>query len=263
MAEATSGDAVLIEQQGDVTVLRLNDPKTMNAVTEEVGQTLRRALEAAGQSSRAVVLAGGERAFSSGAKLSADSGMVERGGDIGASLERTFNPLMRAIRDLPIPVVTAVRGAAAGVGASLAMAGDIIVAGRSAYFLEAFARIGLVPDGGATWMLTRAVGRVRAMEMMLLAEKIPAETAHQWGLVTRVVEDDTVDEVAVALATRLAAGPSTALGLIRRAAWAACETTFDEALARERANQREAGHHPDFAEGLAAFQAKRAAKFGA
>ncbi len=261
-ADATSGDAVLIEQQGDVTLLRLNDPATMNAVTEDVAQTLRRALEAAGQTSRAIVLAGGERAFCSGAKLTGASTMGQPGHDVGDGLERSYNPLMRTIRDLPIPFVTAVRGAAAGIGASLAMSGDIIVAGRSAYFLEAFARIGLVPDGGATWMLTRAVGRVRAMEMMLLAEKVPAETAHDWGLVTRVVEDEAVEDSAMEIAARLAAGPSRALGLIRRAAWEALETSFDDALARERTFQREAGSHPDFLEGVAAFKEKRPPRFG-
>ncbi|WP_211100621.1 enoyl-CoA hydratase-related protein [Acuticoccus sediminis] len=257
-----SGDHLLVEQQGDVTVLRLNDPATMNAVTEDIGRALLKAFQAAAKSSRAVVLAGGERAFCSGAKLTGESTMGQPGHDTGAALERTYNPLMQAIRDLPIPFVTAVRGAAAGVGASLAMSGDIIVAGRSAYFLEAFARIGLVPDGGATWMLTRAVGRVRAMEMMLLAEKIPAEKAHDWGLVTRVVDDDAVEATALEIADRLAAGPSRALGLIRHAAWTACESSFDDALARERAFQREAGSHPDFVEGVAAFKEKRPARFG-
>ena len=261
LAEVTTDTRLLVSREGDVVVVRLNDPKTMNALTEDIANGVRSALEEAGTSARAVILAGGERAFSSGANLTGSSTMGSPEHDTGASLERTFNPLMETIRGLPIPIVTAVRGAAAGVGASLAMAGDIIVAGRSAYFLEAFARIGLVPDGGATWLLTQAVGRVRAMEMMLLAEKIPAEKAHGWGLVTRVVDDEAVDATAMEIAEKLAAGPSRALGLIRSAAWSAAESTFTEAMANERALQREAGRHPDFAEGVAAFREKRPARF--
>ncbi|WP_075219243.1 enoyl-CoA hydratase-related protein [Acuticoccus yangtzensis] len=255
-------EGLSVERVGDVTVLRLDDAASMNALTEDIGAGLIAALKDAERTAGAVVLTGGERAFSSGAKLSGEAGLGRPGEDLGAVLERTYNPLMLTIRDLGVPFVTAVRGAAAGIGASLAMSGDIIVAGRSAYFLEAFARIGLVPDGGASVMLTRAVGRVRAMEMMLLAEKLPAETAHEWGLVTRLVDDGDVEPVALDIAARLAAGPRLALRLIRRAAWAASESTFEETLQREAAWQSEAGRHPDFAEGVAAFRAKRPPAFG-
>lgn len=263
MTESQTGDAVLVERRGAVTILRLDDPQTMNALTEDIARTLAARLGEAAATSRAVMVCGGARAFCSGAKLTGESTLGRPGHDVGAQLERSYNPLMMTIRDLPVPLVTAVRGAAAGIGASLAMAGDIIVAGRSAYFLEAFARIGLVPDGGATWMLSRAVGRVRAMEMMLLAEKVPAEKAFAWGLVTRLAEDDAVEDEAMEIAARLAAGPSRALGLIRRAAWEAMETGFEDSLARERAFQREAGAHPDAVEGVAAFREKRPARFGA
>lgn len=250
-----------LERHGSVSVLRIADPATRNAMTPEMATALKLMVREEAKSARAILLAGDDKAFCSGANLT--GGMPENlaDHDTGRALEDDYNPLMLTLRDLPIPIVTAVRGAAAGVGASLAVAGDIIVAGRSAYFLEAFARIGLVPDGGATWLLTRAVGRVRAMEMMLLAEKIPAEQAHQWGLVTRLVEDEQVEATAMELAQRLASGPSRALGLIRRAAWEAADSGFADTLRRERELQRLAGQSPDFAEGVAAFREKRPAKF--
>ena len=256
-------DEIQIEHVGKVTVLRLNDPATMNAMTPQMAQDLHTALiQAVDDGARAIVLAGGERAFSTGANLKAAVPETLDGFDIGATLEEDYNPLMRAIRDLPVPLISAVRGAAAGVGASLALVCDIIVAGKSAYFLEAFARIGLVPDGGATWLLTRAVGRVRAMEMMLLAEKIPAPQAYEWGLVTRLVEDDEVEATAMALAEKLADGPAHAHALIRQAAWSAADADFDTTLKTERRLQKQAGETPDFAEGLAAFREKRPPRFG-
>jgi len=255
-------DAILTERAGAVTTLRLNDPATMNAMTPQMARGLHRMLqsEVAG-GARAIVLAGSDRAFSTGANLKAAVPEDITGFDVGETLENDYNPLMRTIRDLPVPLISAVRGAAAGVGASLALVCDVIVAGKSAYFLEAFARIGLVPDGGATWLLTRAVGRVRAMEMMLLAEKIPAPQAHDWGLVTRLAEDDAVEETAQALAEKLAGGPVRAHALIRQAAWAAADADFETALETERRLQKQAGETPDFAEGLAAFREKRAARF--
>ncbi|MDX1822866.1 MAG: enoyl-CoA hydratase-related protein [Paracoccaceae bacterium] len=254
-------DAILIERAGAVTTLRINDPAAMNALTPAMAQALRAALLAEAQSARAIVLAGHPRAFSAGANLTAAMPDDPTGFDVGLTLEEDYNPLMLTIRDLPVPLIAAVQGAAAGVGASIALACDIIVAGRSAYFLEAFARIGLIPDGGATWLLTRAVGRVRAMEMMLLAEKIPAAQAFDWGLITRLAEDDAVEETALGLAQKLAAGPSHSHRLIRKAAWAAADADFAATLATERMLQKQAGEAPDFAEGLAAFKQKRPARF--
>lgn len=256
-------DKILIERDGAVSVLRINDPDAMNAMTPAMAQALRKALMDEAGHARAIVLAGHPRAFSAGANLNAAMPEDPTGFDVGQTLEEDYNPLMLAIRDLPVPLIAAVRGAAAGVGASIALACDIIVAGRSAYFLEAFARIGLIPDGGATWLLTRAVGRVRAMEMMLLAEKIPAPQALDWGLITRLAEDDAVEETALTIARKLAAGPSHSHRLIRKAAWAAADADFAATLATERRLQKEAGEAPDFAEGLAAFKAKRPARFQA
>ncbi len=255
-------DEILVEKNGAVVTLRLNDPGTMNAMTPAMAHELHDALKrAVADGARAIILAGGERAFSTGANLKAAVPDDLEGFDIGATLEEDYNPLMLTIRDLPVPLISAVRGAAAGVGASLALVCDLIVAGKSAYFLEAFARIGLVPDGGATWLLTRSVGRVRAMEMMLLAEKIPAPQAYEWGLVTRLVEDDAVEATAMTLAEKLADGPSHAHALIRQAAWAAADSDFDAALLTERRLQKQAGETPNFAEGLAAFREKRAPRF--
>jgi 2-(1,2-epoxy-1,2-dihydrophenyl)acetyl-CoA isomerase len=256
-------DTILIERDGAVSVLRINDPDAMNAMTPAMAHTLRKALMAEAGHARAIVLAGHPRAFSAGANLNAAMPDDPTGFDVGQTLEEDYNPLMLAIRDLPVPLISAVSGAAAGVGASIALACDIIVAGRSAYFLEAFARIGLIPDGGATWLLTRAVGRVRAMEMMLLAEKIPAPQALDWGLITRLTEDDAVEETALSIARKLAAGPSHSHRLIRKAAWAAADADFAATLATERRLQKEAGEAPDFAEGLAAFKQKRPARFQA
>jgi 2-(1,2-epoxy-1,2-dihydrophenyl)acetyl-CoA isomerase len=252
---------ILIERAGAVTTLRLNDPATMNALTSDMARELHGLLTQEAGRARAIVLAGSARAFSTGANLKAAMPTDTAGYDVGATLEQDYNPLMLAIRDLPVPLVSAVRGAVAGVGASIALACDIIVAGEDAYFLEAFARIGLIPDGGATWLLTRAVGRVRAMEMMLLAEKIPARQALEWGLVTRVTENDALEQTAQDLAARLAAGPLQSLALIRKAAWAAADSDFATALANERQWQREAGEGADFAEGLRAFREKRPPRF--
>jgi 2-(1,2-epoxy-1,2-dihydrophenyl)acetyl-CoA isomerase len=168
---------------------------------------------------------------------------------------------MRALRDLPIPWISAVHGAAAGVGASIALAADLIVAGESAYFLQAFRRIGLVPDGGATWLLAQSAGRVRAMELMLLGDRLPAPRALEWGLINRVVADDLLQDAALALAQELASGPTRALALIRQAAWAATASDLDTALATERKLQTEAGRSADFQEGVRAFLEKRPARF--
>ena len=253
---------VVFEQAGDVGVVRLDDPASLNAVGPDTLSDLFEAVERAAATSRAMLLTASGRAFSAGADLSAVAAAAKEGPiDAGALLETHVNPLMRRLSDLPIPWIAAVRGAAAGVGCSLALSADLIVASESAYFLQAFARVGLVADGGATWLLAQAAGRVRAMEMMLLAERIPAAQAFEWGLVNRVVHDDTLDDTAMALATSLAAGPTRALGMIRRLAWAGATSGWDAALAAEREAQREAGRTKDVMEGVGAFLEKRPAQF--
>jgi 2-(1,2-epoxy-1,2-dihydrophenyl)acetyl-CoA isomerase len=176
-------------------------------------------------------------------------------------LESHINPLMLRLRDLPIPWVSAIKGSAAGVGCSFALAADIVVAGEGAFFLQAFARIGLVPDGGSSWLLARAIGRQRAMEMMLLGERIPAAKAFEWGMVNRLVSDDNVMPTALEIAKQLANGPTKSLAMIRRMAWSASDATFEEAMATERNNQRDAGRTADHREGVVAFIQKRPANF--
>ena len=248
--------------QDDVAFIRLNNPDNLNALSGAMGTELSEALDRGGEEARAVVLGSHGRAFSAGADLTAGTIDISRPDrDAGKLLEEVFNPAIQRLRDLPVPLVTAVRGAAAGIGCSFALMGDIIVAGRNAYFLQAFCNIGLVPDGGSAYLLARAIGRVRAMELMLLGERYPAEQAHAAGLVTRLVDDDEVDSVALELARRLAAGPTLALSMIRNAAWAALDSGLEDQLALEARLQREAGLTEDFVEGVTAFMEKRPPRF--
>jgi 2-(1,2-epoxy-1,2-dihydrophenyl)acetyl-CoA isomerase len=168
---------------------------------------------------------------------------------------------MTRLRNLPIPWISAVRGAAAGVGCSLALAGDLVVASETAYFLQAFARIGLVPDGGSSYLLTRSIGRARAMEMMMLGDRISAAKALEWGLISRVTPDSDLDTAAYELAARLAKGPTKTLGLIRKLGWTAVEADWPTALKTERELQQIAGQTPDCKEAIAAFREKRPARF--
>lgn len=256
---------ILFEMDGDVAIITMNDPATMNACGMDTAAELLSAFDVAAQSARAVIMTGNGRGFCSGANLGAPSmssdGPNSKALDAGAGLESTYNPLVSKIRDLPIPFVTAINGAAAGIGCSFALLGDLILASESAYFLQAFRRIGLVPDGGSTYMLTRAVGRVRAMEMMLLGEKVNAAQALNWGLINRVVAPDDLLREAKSLAHSLAAGPTKTLSLIRKMAWAGLDNSWHEQLALERTTQREAGRTQDFKIGVAAFLKKQLAQF--
>jgi 2-(1,2-epoxy-1,2-dihydrophenyl)acetyl-CoA isomerase len=253
---------VEFECTDNVAIVRLADPATLNALTPELVEALHEAAHRATREARAMLLCGAGRGFCSGWNLAGTGPATGEGAfDGGLALEQFVNPYMRTLRDLPIPWISAVHGAAAGVGASIALTADLIVAGESAYFLQAFRRIGLVPDGGATWLLSHSAGRARAMELMLLGEKLPAPKALEWGLINRVVPDDQVQTAAFALARELAAGPTRALGLIRRAAWAASGADLETALATERQLQTEAGQTGDFQEGVRAFFEKRPAQF--
>ena len=258
-----SFEKITYEVQDDIAVIAFNDPKTMNAAGVDTIDELSLALEKAGDEARCTIITGNGRGFCSGANLSGNmgGGKSERKPDAGRELDRAYNPFIKAIRTHPHPVITAVNGAAAGVGCSIALAGDFIVAAESAYFLQAFRRIGLVPDGGSTYLLTRAIGRARAMEMTLFGEKIPAAQAMEWGLVNRVVADDSLLDEAKKYAKQLADGPTTALALIRDLVWQAEDNDFDNQLQAERFAQRTAGRSPDFAEGVKAFLEKRPADF--
>jgi 2-(1,2-epoxy-1,2-dihydrophenyl)acetyl-CoA isomerase len=242
-----------------VATITLDRPDSLNALNAAMVDELRAAVEnLEGSGARCLLIAAEGRGFSSGADLASGGGLPE---DAGMALEKHFNPLIEALFSLPIPVVAAVNGPAAGAGCSLALAADFVVAARSAYFLQAFVNVGLIPDAGATWLLPQLVGRARAMEMMMLGERIPAETAFEWGMIARLVEDEELAEESIALATRLAQGPTVALGLIRRLARNAPHVPLSEALAAERTGQREAGNTQDFKAAVFAFLQKRQPRF--
>jgi 2-(1,2-epoxy-1,2-dihydrophenyl)acetyl-CoA isomerase len=242
-----------------VATITLNRPDNLNALNAAMLGEIRAAVDGLpGSGARALLLAGEGRGFSSGADLAAGGGLPD---DVGAALEAHFNPLIEALFACPLPVVAAVNGPCAGAGCSLALAADLVIAGRSAYFLQAFINIGLIPDAGATWLLPRLAGRARAMEMMMLGERIPAEKAADWGLISRVVEDDDLAAEAAALATRLAEGPTVAHGLLRRLARNAEQLNLTDALIAERIAQREAGRTEDFRKAVFAFLQKQKPEF--
>jgi 2-(1,2-epoxy-1,2-dihydrophenyl)acetyl-CoA isomerase len=252
---------ILTERRGDVLVVTLNRPDRLNAAPPAMFDEIRAAVGAL-DGARAVLIAGAGRGFCSGADVAGGALQADDpGAATFAALTEHYNPAIQALADLAVPVVSAVRGPAAGIGCSLALVADFCVAGGSAYFLQAFVNIGLVPDGGATWLLPRLVGRARAAEMLLLGERVPAATALRWGLIHRMVADDALDAEALALAERLAAGPTAALGLTRRALAEALDGTLADALALEAANQRTARGTGDAAEGGRAFLEKRRPAF--
>jgi 2-(1,2-epoxy-1,2-dihydrophenyl)acetyl-CoA isomerase len=254
-------EKILYSLRDGVARISLNDPATRNAGSAQMGEELIDALDRAAFEARAVMLTGEGKAFCSGANLAdAEALLDDPLRDVGLLLDRYFNPAVIAMKMMEQPVVTAVRGAAAGVGCGLAMAGDLIVCGEGGFFLQAFRHVGLAPDGGSSWLLTKAVGRVRAMEMMLLGERLYGPKALEWGLVNRVVPDEEVEATAMALASELARGPRS-LGIIKHVAWAAADMTLEEALVHERLHQREACRTEDFLEGVRAFGEKRQPEF--
>jgi 2-(1,2-epoxy-1,2-dihydrophenyl)acetyl-CoA isomerase len=255
--------------EGGIGVITLADPSTLNAAGLDLMGELQQAFDAFakdGSGVRCVVLTGEGRGFCSGANLSgrADPASAPpadpEGPDSGAALETIYNPFVTGLRNYPVPIVTAINGVAAGVGCSLALMGDIIVAAESAYFLQAFRRIGLVPDGGSTYLLPRLIGKARTMEMALLGERLPAKTALDWGLINRCVADDQLMATAMEIATSLATGP-WALGSIRKLVWDSLDTEWAEQLHAERTAQKFAGRSQDSREGVMAFLQKRPAAF--
>lgn len=244
-----------------VARIALNDPKTLNASNETMSTELLDALDRATLEARAIVLTGEGKAFCSGANLeNAAKILGDPLRDVGRSLDKWLNPAVVTIKNMELPVVTAVRGAAAGVGCGLALSGDIIVCGEGGYFFFAFRHVGLIPDGGSSYLLSRAIGRVRAMDVMLRGKKIPGPQALEWGLVTEVVPDDEVEDRAMAIARELALGPRS-LAFIKQQAWLALDESIETALTTERLFQRQACRSEDFAEGVTAFREKRKPAF--
>ena len=250
-------ERAFLDTEDKIAVLTLNHDPTINALSTAMVESLNAALDTVEKGPcRALVLTGAGRGFCSGADMKELPGRREQGA--GRVLEELFHPLFRRLRDLSMPIVTAVNGPAVGIGMSLALMGDLIVASRAASFLLSFTRIGLVPDGGLTFLLPRLIGLARAREMALLAERLTAERASDWGLVNFLVDHSQMMNEAVGLARRLAKGPA-ALPLTRRLFWNV--EGYEAQLAREAAAQQQAGATEDFLEGLAAFQDKREPRF--
>ncbi|MBX9590749.1 MAG: 2-(1,2-epoxy-1,2-dihydrophenyl)acetyl-CoA isomerase PaaG [Hyphomonadaceae bacterium] len=258
-----SNPTILSSHSGGVTRLTLNRPDKLNAFTRSMHAELREALTAAGHDGecRVVVLTGAGRAFSAGQDLAdtdAASGAIM---DAGKMLQEAYNPLIKLITTLEKPVIAAVNGVAAGAAANIAFACDLVYAARSASFLQAFARIGLIPDAGGTWVLPRLAGPMRARGLAMLAEPLPAETAEAWGLIWKCVDDDKLEAEVAAVAAKLATAPTYALALAKQALAAASTNTLADQLDLERDLQRLAGASPDAREGIRAFLGKRPPKY--
>ena len=241
----------------NIATITLNRPERLNAMPPQMADEIADALDNLG-GARALLITGEGRAFCSGADLQARGGAAAIGasGPYGA-LTRSYNPTMVKLSKLNVPIITAVNGPAAGIGCSLALCSDFAIAAKSAYFLQAFVNIGLVPDGGASWMLPRLIGKARATQMMLLGEKISGDQAADWGLIYKCVEDVNLITEARALATKLAGGPTLALGIMRQNIATALEIDYASALLREAEGQRIAGASADAIEGGLSFLQKR------
>ena len=245
-----------------VATLTLNRPDKLNSFTRTMHEELIEALDQVeGSNARALVITGAGRGFCAGQDLADLDFTPGAMTDLGELIDRHFNPLVRRLQALPLPVIAAVNGIAAGAGANLAMACDLIVAARSASFVQAFVKIGLLPDSGGTWLLPRRVGEARALGLALTGDKLGAEQAEAWGLVWKAVDDEQLQSAAFKLATQLAQQPAKALAAIKHAIRAAANNTLDQQLDLERDVQRELGDSHDYAEGVAAFKEKRAPRF--
>ncbi|MEA2805540.1 MAG: 2-(1,2-epoxy,2-dihydrophenyl)acetyl-CoA isomerase [Rhodospirillaceae bacterium] len=256
-------EKILLAKDQGLATLTFNAPDKLNAVSRKMIAEIKLCWEdlAADSSVRAVLLTGSGRGFCAGADLADPDREVSVAADSGAALEKYFNPVIRLMRAIPKPIVSAVNGVAAGVGMSFVLASDIALAGKSASFLQAFARIGLLPDGGSTWFLPRLVGEQRARALAMLAPQITAQQAKEWGLIWDVVEDGELLKTATELARRLADGPTMSLARIKEALNRSSGNDLGRQLDLERDFQRELGRSEDFKEGVAAFLAKRKPAF--
>ena len=253
-----------VEKRGDVTYITLNRPEKLNSVTAAMRDELVAVFEALRprESTRVVVLSGAGRAFCTGQDL--NERYTTEGApppELGAALEQGFNRLVRLIRELPAPVVCGVNGVAAGAGANLALACDLVIAARSARFIQSFTRVGLMPDTGGSWSLPHRVGTARAAGLALLAEPLTAEMAEQWGLIWRCVDDDQLDAELDSVVSTLLQRAPLALAAVKQALNQAFHSTLDTQLDFERDRQQTLGYSEDYQEGVAAFMEKREARF--
>ena len=260
----TDSPPILSTLEAGVLEITLNRPDRLNAFNEPMHGLLRAAIQRAhdDEAVRAVLITGAGRGFCAGQDLGdRDPRKMDGPPDLGHTLETCYNPTLRLIRSLEKPVIAAVNGVAAGAGASMALACDIVLAARSARFIQAFSKIGLTPDAGGSWTLSRLVGEARAKGLALTAEPLGAEQAESWGLIWKALDDEALMPEARALAARFAAGPTRGLGLTKRSIQSAATRSFEDQLDVERDLQRMAGHSADYAEGVAAFLDKRAPRF--
>ena len=254
-------DRILLDITDGVATLTLNHPQTRNALSWALAEEMSDALDRL-EGARVLAITGTGKAFCSGGDLASE---VAEGLDFGRmmynGIEHSVNPMLLKLKDLPIPVIAAVNGAAAGAGTPLALMADFVIAAHSAFFYMAFPNVGLVPDCGSSFLLPRLIGKARAMEMMMLAERIPAAKAEEWGMIYRSVPDDQLQAETSALATRLANGPTVSYGIIRRNVQAAMEGDLGSTLHDEAVGQRIAGNSKDCAEEVSAFLEKRTPVF--
>jgi len=259
----TTESPILVERRAGYRVITLNRPDRLNAFNEAMHQALRKAIgdAEADESCRALLLTGAGRGFCTGQDLSDRLAKPGETVELGGAQEAYYNPLVRKLRTLAFPVVAAVNGVAAGAGANIALACDIVLAARSASFIQSFARVGLIPDSGGTWFLPRLAGDARARALALLADPLSAEKAEQWGLIWKCVDDAALAGEAQKLCEHFAAAPTQGLALIKRAFNESAGNSLDAQLDLERDLQRTASLTPDYAEGVRAFMEKRKPSF--
>jgi 2-(1,2-epoxy-1,2-dihydrophenyl)acetyl-CoA isomerase len=253
-------ETIEFKLEGGIARLTLNRPERLNSFTvqmhEEVADALSRLEDA-----RTLILTGAGRGFCAGQDLNDRAVAPGEKVDLGDSVERFYNPLVRRLTTLPMPVIARVNGVAAGAGANIALACDIVIAAKSAKFIQSFAAIGLIPDSGGTWVLPRLIGQARALGLALTGEPLPADKAAEWGLIWKAVNDEQLDAVVDALAAKFAAGPPRGLAAIKRMIRESWGQSLDEELERQRDAMRELGYSDDYREGVAAFMEKRKPRF--
>lgn len=253
-------ETIDFKAEGHIARLTLNRPDRLNSFTvqmhEEVADALGNLADA-----RVLVLTGAGRGFCAGQDLNDRAVAPGQSVDLGHSVETYYNPLIRRLTSLPMPVIARVNGVAAGAGANIALACDIVIAAKSAKFIQSFANIGLIPDSGGTWALPRLIGQARALGLALTAEPLPADKAAEWGLIWKAVEDDALDAEVDALAARFASAPTRGLAAIKKMIRASWDHSLDQELDLQRDAMRELGMSNDFKEGVAAFMEKRAPNF--
>jgi 2-(1,2-epoxy-1,2-dihydrophenyl)acetyl-CoA isomerase len=257
-------NTITFDVNDGVATLKLNRPKSLNSFTREMHAEVRQAMQQVREDDRirCLVLTGEGRGFCAGQDLGDRAVKNDEGApDLGESVKKNYNPLVRSIMSLPKPVICAVNGVAAGAGSSIALACDIVLAARSASFIQAFCKIGLVPDSGGTWNLPRAVGLARAKGLALLGDRLSAEMAEEWGLVWKCVDDEQLQEEAQKLARHFATQPTVALGRIKQLLNASFSNTLDTQLELEQQAMKELGQSDNYREGVAAFMEKRAPEF--